>query len=206
MYLTRNQAYGNPVPWVRIPPSPPGRPRKGFRIDAKSPRGPSLLGFFVGCVADGKSAIRQEALSDRFGSSRVRSTKGFPAGVDPGRLAAQPWRRAGDDRSIQRESACADACRASCPGRTLKTRRSSIPRGLGPVAYRPTDAATMRASTRKTAPTKPASIRISDQGALTTGELTGSKLFGRTCSSGIMFMAGIPRPGHRRRGNYKTNG
>ena len=23
MYLTRNQAYGNPVPWVRIPPSPP---------------------------------------------------------------------------------------------------------------------------------------------------------------------------------------
>ncbi len=23
MYLTRNQAYGFPVPWVRIPPSPP---------------------------------------------------------------------------------------------------------------------------------------------------------------------------------------
>ena len=37
MYLTRNQAYGIPVPWVRIPPSPPvfkhfgalQRPRKG---------------------------------------------------------------------------------------------------------------------------------------------------------------------------------
>ena len=27
MYLTRNQAYGIPVPWVRIPPSPPSMPR-----------------------------------------------------------------------------------------------------------------------------------------------------------------------------------
>jgi hypothetical protein len=40
MYLTRNQAYGFPVPWVRIPPSPPDtrqKPRivndlRGFRF------------------------------------------------------------------------------------------------------------------------------------------------------------------------------
>src|SRR3546814_12221911 len=31
MYLTRNQAYGFPVPWVRIPPCPPEHPRFGSR-------------------------------------------------------------------------------------------------------------------------------------------------------------------------------
>jgi hypothetical protein len=42
MYLIRNQAYRK-VPWVRIPPSPPGTPSK----NAKKPHTQQVCGFFV---------------------------------------------------------------------------------------------------------------------------------------------------------------
>src|SRR5690606_5204872 len=62
MYLTRNQAYGFPVPWVRIPPSPPRNHALGYD---KAPCGAFCFCFAAAATGAGLRGIRDSSADHR---------------------------------------------------------------------------------------------------------------------------------------------